>query len=309
MANKPEVPCAVCGKLMWTSTTSLPAGQSTCTPCRRAAHGLASDQRVVRLGPALRVTKRCATCGETFIGKGSHRYCSVECGRKFRNNTRYGNKPVNTNHRGYGSKHQRIRRETIDAAYDTPCHFCGDLMLVGQSLHLDHTEDGAEYRGFAHAHCNQRDGGLRGNERRRQLVLYKAGIINELPTYATVRKAAPPPPKRIPKLRPPRWQPEWRVCAVCKNAYLATGSRQIVCSDDCRVERQRISAREGYRNSGNWQGGTWSSTRTPLAPRRTCVRCHVTYIATGPAQRWCTKACRAVSIRDADEHVRTYAHK
>lgn len=301
--------CAGCGKLMWRGATSAPAGQATCIPCRRAAHGLASNQRVARVGPAPRIIKHCANCGELFSGKGSHRYCSTECGRRVRSNTRYGDIPVNTTHRGYGSKHQRIRKETIGAAYDTPCHFCGEPMLVGQALHLDHTEDGAEYRGFAHARCNQRDGGLRGNERRRQLVLYRAGIITELPAYAIVRKAAPPPPKRVPRPTPPPRLDDWRVCVVCRTPYIAATVRQVVCSQDCRAEHGRTVARDRYRNSGKWQGGTWATTRTPLAPRRTCVRCHTTYIATGSSQRWCTKECHAAFMREAKDYAYFYARR
>lgn len=34
MPRNPDLPCAGCGKLMWRSKSSLPAGQATCHPCR-----------------------------------------------------------------------------------------------------------------------------------------------------------------------------------------------------------------------------------------------------------------------------------
>jgi hypothetical protein len=40
-------------------------------------------------------------------------------------------------------------------------------MLPGQPLDLDHTDDRAGYRGFAHAKCNREAGARLGNERRR----------------------------------------------------------------------------------------------------------------------------------------------
>ena len=36
MPQRPDLPCADCGKLMWRVATSLPEGQARCHPCRRA---------------------------------------------------------------------------------------------------------------------------------------------------------------------------------------------------------------------------------------------------------------------------------
>lgn len=44
MARRPDLPCADCGKLMWGGTTSLPAGQARCRPCRRSVHGKPATQ-------------------------------------------------------------------------------------------------------------------------------------------------------------------------------------------------------------------------------------------------------------------------
>lgn len=72
-----------------------------------------------------------------------------------------------TTARGYGYQHEKLRRALLGEAYGQLCHFCNEPMLPGQKLHLDHTPDRAAYRGFAHAECNQRDGGRRGGQRTR----------------------------------------------------------------------------------------------------------------------------------------------
>ncbi|WP_425456791.1 endonuclease domain-containing protein [Aeromicrobium piscarium] len=65
--------------------------------------------------------------------------------------------------RGYGSDHRRLRTELLPAALGKPCHFCGEPMLAGQSLALDHTEDRSGYRGIVHLSCNAADGGRRSH--------------------------------------------------------------------------------------------------------------------------------------------------
>jgi hypothetical protein len=67
----------------------------------------------------------------------------------------------------YSGAHQAIRRALLPAAYGTACGRCGRLMLPGQSLDLDHNDDGVGYRGMAHRFCNQRAGGRLGNARQR----------------------------------------------------------------------------------------------------------------------------------------------
>jgi hypothetical protein len=51
---------------------------------------------------------------------------------------------------------------TIDAAVGSPCVLCGGVMDDPARMHLDHTEDRAGYRGFAHDRCNVVDGARRG---------------------------------------------------------------------------------------------------------------------------------------------------
>ena len=59
--------------------------------------------------------------------------------------------------RGYGYQYQKLRKALLPGAYGTPCVRCGELMLPGQKLHLDHDDwDRTLLRGFAHAACNIR---------------------------------------------------------------------------------------------------------------------------------------------------------
>lgn len=74
-----------------------------------------------------------------------------------------------TSARGLGTAHQQ-RRAVLDRivkAGRTRCVLCGQLIERGQHWDLDHKPDRSGYRGPAHAHCNRRDGALRGNERTR----------------------------------------------------------------------------------------------------------------------------------------------
>jgi hypothetical protein len=59
--------------------------------------------------------------------------------------------------RGYGYQYQKLRKALLPQAYGTPCVRCGELILPGQKLHLDHDDyDRTKLRGFAHAACNIR---------------------------------------------------------------------------------------------------------------------------------------------------------
>lgn len=68
--------------------------------------------------------------------------------------------------------HKKARKELLPAAYGRPCPLCGDLMLKGQPLDLDHVNPrwGAQnapgpFR-MAHARCNRRLGAMLGNRLR-----------------------------------------------------------------------------------------------------------------------------------------------
>ncbi len=65
--------------------------------------------------------------------------------------------------RGYDHQHRAIRKAGLPAAYGTPCARCGETMLEGQDLDLDHTDDRAGYLGFSHRACNRAAGAQAAN--------------------------------------------------------------------------------------------------------------------------------------------------
>lgn len=69
--KKPDTPCSDCGKLLYSSQSSLPAGQRRCIDCRRAR-------------PAwTRRPRRCLTCAEFFTSPTSGaKYCSRDCSNR-----------------------------------------------------------------------------------------------------------------------------------------------------------------------------------------------------------------------------------
>jgi hypothetical protein len=57
--------------------------------------------------------------------------------------------------RGYGYEFQKLRKQLLPSAYGTPCVRCGEPMLKGQELHLDHADwDRSRILGFSHRACN-----------------------------------------------------------------------------------------------------------------------------------------------------------
>lgn len=69
MPRVPDTPCALCGRLLWSSTTSLPPGQRTCRTCRRTRK-------------AANKLKGCQICGAEFVGSGNRKRCTP-CGAAF----------------------------------------------------------------------------------------------------------------------------------------------------------------------------------------------------------------------------------
>lgn len=69
---------------------------------------------------------------------------------------------VTTTERGLGYTHQRRRRQLLPLAYGTPCPICGNLMVKGQALDLDHTlprsRGGVHGDRITHATCNRSRG-------------------------------------------------------------------------------------------------------------------------------------------------------
>lgn len=73
MPRRPSVPCADCGELMWTSTSSLPPGQARCRPCRQARSNRAAPRQY-----------ECAACGVAFTSRSlvERKYCSTPCANR-----------------------------------------------------------------------------------------------------------------------------------------------------------------------------------------------------------------------------------
>lgn len=85
MSKRPDVPCASCGKLLYGGTTSLPAGQRTCCPCRRAAREERAADRQAHCTVGRRRGRTCLVCGKQYNATYSEqRACSRGCGVKLR---------------------------------------------------------------------------------------------------------------------------------------------------------------------------------------------------------------------------------
>ena len=88
-----------------------------------------------------------------------------------------------TTERGLDGRHKQQRRQLLPLAYGKPCPLCGNLMLEGQPLDLDHVQPrvmggaGGPVR-MAHRVCNRRAGARLGNrirkQRRRTLQAWKS---------------------------------------------------------------------------------------------------------------------------------------
>lgn len=84
-----------------------------------------------------------------------------------------------TTARGYGTEHQRLRSATLASAYGTACARCGQIMIEGQALDLDHTDTRDGYRGFSHRRCNRAAGARKGNANRRRKATTNATTSRE----------------------------------------------------------------------------------------------------------------------------------
>ena len=89
----------------------------------------------------------------------------------------------------YDKGHRLTRAVTVAQAIGKPCVRCGELMLEGQALHLDHADDGNGYLGYSHASCNARAGAISANKAR--AAAYRAAKAKEgQPPEPTVARAA-----------------------------------------------------------------------------------------------------------------------
>lgn len=65
--------------------------------------------------------------------------------------------PLSTTRRGYGSDHQRLRKQwaRIVEAGEAHCARCGRAIQPGTPWALDHRDDRQGYLGPSHQRCNQ----------------------------------------------------------------------------------------------------------------------------------------------------------
>ena len=70
-----------------------------------------------------------------------------------------------TTQRGYGSRHQEIRKRLLPLAIGRPCSRCGNPMLDPKDIDLDHSDDRKGYRDglFSHSSCNRSAAGFKSN--------------------------------------------------------------------------------------------------------------------------------------------------
>lgn len=78
MARRPDTPCADCGKLLWSGTTSLPAGQRRCRACRRARSGRTPGVCTHCGGPAPKNRRTCSeACARARRAEGARKLSAL----------------------------------------------------------------------------------------------------------------------------------------------------------------------------------------------------------------------------------------
>lgn len=123
-----SIACAECGTLGLSGKGSLPEGRYVCWPCRRR-------RRDAGLPPPNRATRP-----ERVVRERGLRGSSAK--------------------RGYGYEHRLRRRALLPLSWGTPCGFCGELMVEGQRLDLDHSvplrdDPSAVGDRMVHSACNR----------------------------------------------------------------------------------------------------------------------------------------------------------
>jgi hypothetical protein len=186
MPKVPDVVCAgKCGRLLWSSKGSAPAGERVCWECRAIRRGgVVGDTYPVNKPP---VTKHCVVCGFTFeTCKPSQLYCSKYCNRR-RNNVRRVTPPTPiqrsrskvkdaTTDRGLGWQHQKQRARLVARHVEgSLCWWCGEPMYRSQGLAADHSvaraKGGALADRLLHGPCNAQRGDGSRDHRRPALLL------------------------------------------------------------------------------------------------------------------------------------------
>jgi hypothetical protein len=128
-----------------------------------------------RAHPLMPDEAQCRRCGLAFIVEPPRTtYCSPACSAmpaiapetqaRRREAARVSGR-ASASDRGYGHAHRKRREKGLPAAYGTVCAWCGQTMMPGQALDLDHIFElarGGPADGptrFLHARCNRQRAG------------------------------------------------------------------------------------------------------------------------------------------------------
>lgn len=230
MARRPDTPCAGCGKLLWSSTSSLPAGQRKCNACRRAE---SKAERVYHRSGCVDCGKpsagvRCRACAADFVRQGapaSERRHEQARRRQWRDRA------------APGLNHWRKRRPLLDKwrSQGRGCAYCD-----GAAETIDHViplaRGGTNYEGNLVPCC------LSCNADKRERVITEWRLAKQAKADRT---PVEPPPPRPPKVKPIRGEElVLKQCAKCDALHYRTGQ---YCGSDCSSEANRERARNRYR--------------------------------------------------------------
>ena len=78
----------------------------------------------------------------------------------------------------HGHEHRKLR-DALAGSFvpGTACTRCREPIEDVADAHLDHSDDGAGYRGWSHARCNASAGASRGNAMRAEAYRRLAGLV------------------------------------------------------------------------------------------------------------------------------------
>lgn len=261
MPRNPDMPCSVCGQLLWRGTTS--ADRPICRPCRREAAGWQRDIPVdVQRRPVRQLAEQqtCPTCNNEYRPyRTTQIYCTPAC----RPRKGWVARPRSEK---YGATHQRARKawsDMLKAAGSLPCSICGGPVMADSTWHLDHVPGSdTEYRGVAHPSCNMKDGARRGSQianrspKRNQRDSIPLVLASGRRVEATLRacqvcgatcfgKRCMPCISKASaaKRKPERQRPLLNACADCGQLHERRSSR---CAP-CATELLRKQGRDKYR--------------------------------------------------------------
>lgn len=306
MPRKPDTPCARCGKLLWSGSTSLPAGQRTCRPCRAPA----------KLGqPATPRRLACAVCSAEIVTLQPHqRHCSAKC--------RYADRGFTTD-RGYGKRHRRERDSWAPhvEAGETRCAKCNWAIEPGQAWDLGHTDDRTAWTGPEHTRCN------RSSARRATGPVYAVDALPRDRTcpmcgadyrathrmQRTCGRACAVEQRRRDRhakdeaRKSAKPQRPTAACTECGAAFVMRHGRHLTCGPQCGRARTLRLLADRYRDEPEFRRKALDSARersrrhrtsTSLVahwPRRSCLHCEVEYQPLTRNQTYCSRRCGRIA--------------